>query len=122
MTMDIAGHDRVVNLVGVTDGFEEIRNLQVVSGRYFDPDDLASESKVCLLTEALARRITPVGDPVGSDVQVGELHFTVIGVFRERVATLGDSELTQRIRADSFFAHQVLHGERLLPNALCQCR
>ncbi|HEX4075037.1 MAG TPA: ABC transporter permease [Candidatus Acidoferrales bacterium] len=94
-TMDIAGHDRVVNLVGVTNGFEQIRNLQVVSGRYFDPDDLASESKVCLLTEALARRITPVGDPVGRDVQVGELHFTVIGVFRERVATLGDSELTR---------------------------
>ena len=94
MTMDIAGRDHVVNLVGVTDGFQEIRNLEVVDGRYFDPDDLASGSKVCLLTEKLAHRITPVGDPVGSDVQVGELHFTVIGVFRERVATLGESELT----------------------------
>jgi len=94
MTMDVAGRDRVVNLVGVTDGFERIRNLEVLRGRYFDDDDLASGSKVCLLTQALARRITPVGDPVGNDVQVGELHFTVIGVFRERVATLGESELT----------------------------
>jgi putative ABC transport system permease protein len=94
MTMDVGGRDRVVNLVGVTDGFQKIRNLQVLRGRYFDHDDLASGSKVCLLTEALARRIAPVGDPVGRDVQVGELHFTVIGVFRERVATLGQSELT----------------------------
>jgi len=95
MTMDVGGHERVVNLVGVTDGFQRIRNLEVLRGRYFDPDDLASASKVCLLTEALAQRIAPFGDPVGRDVQVGELHFTVIGVFRERVATLGESEITR---------------------------
>jgi putative ABC transport system permease protein len=95
MTMDLGGRDRVVNLVGVTDGFQQIRNLEVLRGRYFDQDDLASGSKICLLTEALAQRVTPVGDPVGRDVQVGELHFTVIGVFRERVATLGESELTR---------------------------
>ncbi len=94
MTMDVGGRDRMINLVGVTDGFQQIRNLDVVSGRYFDQDDLASGSKVCLLTQALARRIAPRGDPVGRDIQVGELHFTVIGVFRERVATLGESEIT----------------------------
>jgi len=94
MTMDVGGHNRMINLVGVTDGFQQIRNLEVLSGRYFDQDDLASGSKVCLLTEALAKRITPIGDPVGRDIQVGELHFTVIGVFRERVATLGESEIT----------------------------
>jgi putative ABC transport system permease protein len=94
-TMDVGGHDRVVNLVGVTDGFQQIRNLDVFRGRYFDPDDLASGNKVCLLTEALAQRVAAVGDPVGREIQVGELHFTVIGVFRERVATLGQTELTR---------------------------
>jgi putative ABC transport system permease protein len=94
MTMDVGGHDRMVNLVGVTDGFQQIRNLEVLRGRYFDSDDLASGSKVCLLTEALAQRIAPIGDPVGRDIQVGELHFIVIGVFRERVATFGETELT----------------------------
>jgi putative ABC transport system permease protein len=95
MTMDVGGHERAVNLVAVTEGFQQIRNLEVLRGRYFDPDDLASGSKVCLLTEALAQRIAPFGGPVGRDVQVGELHFTVIGVFRERVATLGESEITR---------------------------
>ena len=94
MTMDVAGRERMISLVGVTGGFQQIRNLEVLSGRYFDQDDLASASKVCLLTEALAKRITPIGDPVGRDIQVGELHFIVIGVFRERVATLGESEIT----------------------------
>ena len=94
-TMDVNGHERVVNLVGVTDGFRQIRNLDVLTGRYFDPDDLDSGSKVCLLTQALAQRIAPVGDPVGRDVQVGELHFTVIGVLRERMDVLGESEISR---------------------------
>ncbi|HUA01450.1 MAG TPA: ABC transporter permease [Candidatus Aquilonibacter sp.] len=94
-TMDIGGRDRVVNLVGVTDGFQQIRNLEVLRGRYFDLDDLSSGTKVCLLTEALAQRIAPIGNPVGRDVQVGELHFTVIGAFRERVGTLGQSEIAR---------------------------
>jgi putative ABC transport system permease protein len=94
-TMDVNGHERAVNIVGVTDGFLKIRNLEILRGRYFDSDDLASGSKVCLLTQALAQRITPVGDPVGRDVQVGELHFTVIGVLRERADILGESEITR---------------------------
>jgi putative ABC transport system permease protein len=94
-TMDVNGHERAVNIVGVTDGFLKIRNLEILRGRYFDSDDLASGSKVCLLTQALAQRITPVGDPVGRDVQVGELHFTVIGVLRERADVLGESEITR---------------------------
>ena len=59
MTMDVGGRERMINLVGVTDGFQQIRNLEVLRGRYFDQDDLASGSKVCLLTEALARRDRP---------------------------------------------------------------
>jgi putative ABC transport system permease protein len=37
----------------------------------------------------------PAANPVGMDIQVGELHFTVIGVFRERVAALGQTEITR---------------------------
>ncbi|HTW24808.1 MAG TPA: ABC transporter permease [Candidatus Baltobacteraceae bacterium] len=94
-TMDVNGQERLINLVGVTDGFRQIRNLQVSAGRYFDPDDLETGSKVCLLTQALAQRIAPVGDPVGQDIQVGELHFTVIGVLRESTDVLGESEISR---------------------------
>ena len=50
MTVVVNGVSRPVELVGVTDGFEEIRRLLVLRGRYFDQDDMISRSKVCLLT------------------------------------------------------------------------
>jgi putative ABC transport system permease protein len=95
MSVVVNARERPINLVGVTQGFDRIRNLEILRGRYFDQDDMAYRSKVCLLTEELARRAFPFDDPVGKDIRVGELHFTVIGVFRERVATLAQTEIAR---------------------------
>ena len=94
MTVDAGGQERDISLVGVTSGFREIRNLALLRGRYFDSDEMQSRSKVCLLTQPLAQRMF-FDDPIGRDVRVGEFHFTVIGVFRERVATFGQTEITR---------------------------
>ena len=40
-----------------------------------------------------AGRAVPTNNPVGQAIHVGELSFTVIGIFRERVATFGQSEI-----------------------------
>jgi putative ABC transport system permease protein len=94
-TFVVNGVEHPVNVVGVTKGFQEIRNLVVVQGRYLDQDDMESQSKVCLLTTDLADLAFPNENPVGKTIHVGELSFTVIGVFRERVATFGESEVTR---------------------------
>jgi putative ABC transport system permease protein len=93
MTVVVGGIERPVSLVGVTDGFQLIRNLIILRGRFFDPEDMRSRSKVCLLTKDLADRVYPYEDPIGKAIRLGELSFTVIGVFRERVATFGLSEI-----------------------------
>ncbi len=94
MTVTIAGQEHPISLVGVTDGFEEVRRLVIIKGRYFDQDDMMSRSKVCLLTEQLASTLFPDRDPLDMNLTIGELHFTVIGVFRERVDTFGQTEIT----------------------------
>jgi putative ABC transport system permease protein len=86
-----------VILIGVTPEFQQIRNLIVSRGRYFDDGELSGVSKVCVLSEHLAQVALPGRDPVGQTIHVGELTFTVIGVFRERIDTFGQSE----IRGDS---------------------
>jgi len=93
MSVVVEGGERAVTLIGVTEGFQQIRNLLVVRGRYFDPDELASSTKVCLLTEELAAVMFPAADPVGMVARIGDLRLTVIGVFKERVSTFGASEL-----------------------------
>jgi putative ABC transport system permease protein len=95
MTVVAAGVERPVKLVGVTEGFQQIRRLVVFRGRYFDPDDMVTHAKVCLLTQELATRVFPNQNPVGQEIRVGELRFAVIGVFRERISTFGETEIAR---------------------------
>jgi putative ABC transport system permease protein len=84
---------RPVRLIGVTQGFQDIRKLLVLQGRYFDDADFSTVSKVCVISEHLAQIALAGQNPVGQTIHVGELSFTVIGTFRERVATFGQSEI-----------------------------
>ena len=95
MTVVRGGVERSVNLIGVTEGYQEIRRLLVLRGRYFDAADMEMRSKVCLITKELAPRLFGVDNPVGQSVRMGELTFTVIGVFRERVETFGLSDIQE---------------------------
>jgi putative ABC transport system permease protein len=97
--MDVVATRRVwpVRLIGVTQGFQQIRRLVISNGRYFDDADFSTVSKVCVISEHLAHIAFPTDSPVGQQIHVGELNFTVIGTFRERMGTFGQSE----IRTDS---------------------
>jgi len=48
---------------------------------------------VCLITPQLAEKLFGHENPIGQDVRMGELTFTVIGVFKERVETFGLSDI-----------------------------
>jgi putative ABC transport system permease protein len=95
MAVIAAGVERPVNLVGVTEGYQAIRRLLILRGRYFDSADMEMRSKVCLITTQLSDRIFGQANPVGKSVRMGELTFAVIGVFRERVETFGLSEIQE---------------------------
>src|SRR5882724_11371491 len=95
MAVIVGGVERPVNLVGVTDGYQAIRRLLVLRGRYFDPGDMEMRSKVCLITTHLSEKIFGQENPVGKSMRMGELTFTVIGVFRERVETFGLSDIQE---------------------------
>jgi putative ABC transport system permease protein len=93
MSVVAQGVVRPVTLIGVTTGYREIRNLVVLRGRYFDSLDMESRSKNCVITPQLAKKLFGLDNPVGRDLHVGELIFTIIGVFRERVETFGLSDV-----------------------------
>jgi putative ABC transport system permease protein len=93
MTVVAQGTVRPVTLIGVTAGYREIRRLVVLRGRYLDALDLEARSKTCVITPQLAKRLFGQDNPVGRDLHVGELIFTIIGVFTERVETFGLSDI-----------------------------
>jgi putative ABC transport system permease protein len=74
--------------------YPSVRNLVISSGRFFDEDDVALRQKVALLTDHLAEYM--FGTRSAALYQVIRLHdlqFTVIGTFREKVETFGQSEV-----------------------------
>ncbi len=87
------GIAKPVNLIGVTEGYQAIRRLVILRGRYFDDLDMEERSKVCLLSEKLSKSVFSGESPVGKTMRMGELTFTVIGLFRERVTTYGQTEI-----------------------------
>jgi putative ABC transport system permease protein len=89
------GHEDDLQVLGVYPDYERVRNLVILSGRFFDSNDLQSRNKVAVITETLARRLYgSSSSAVGRVIKLSELPFTVVGTFKERVSTFGQSEIT----------------------------
>ena len=89
------GKERDIQILGTYPEYRDVRNLVVVSGRFFDQQDEQGHNKVGLITEKMARET--YGSPenaVGKVIKLSGLPFTVVGTFRERVNTFGESEVT----------------------------
>ena len=88
------GREQDVLILGVGPQYDSIRNLDVLAGRFFDEVDSQSRSKVATLTQHLAQQMFGNQDAaIGKTVKIMGLPFTVIGTFKERVETFGQSEV-----------------------------
>jgi putative ABC transport system permease protein len=89
------GKERDVRVLGVLPEYRSVRNLVIVSGRFFDAEDEQARNKVGVIQQKLAEQLYgPVENAVGKVVKLSGLPFTIIGTFRERVDTFGQSEVT----------------------------
>jgi putative ABC transport system permease protein len=89
------GKERDIQILGTYPEYARVRNLVVVSGRFFDEQDERARNKVGLVTEKMAEETygSP-GNAIGKIIKLSGLPFTIIGTFRERVNTFGESEVT----------------------------
>ncbi len=94
------GKEQDILVLGVFPEYRQVRNLVLLAGRFFDPEDSQEHNKVGVITEKLALKLarTPEG-AVGKVVKLNGLPFTVIGVFKERVETFGQSEVEENTMA-----------------------
>jgi putative ABC transport system permease protein len=120
MTVVAQGVTRPVSLIGVTDGYQQIRRLVILRGRYFDSADAETHGKVCLITKKLADYVYGIDNPIGRSIRMGELTFTVIGVFRERAATYGLTELQDESVLIPFPLMKYYTGTEILQQVLAQ--
>jgi putative ABC transport system permease protein len=89
------GKERDVLVLGVAAEYYWVRNLQVLTGRFLEDSDTQSRGKVAAITQNLANTMFGSTDAaVGQTIKLSGLPFVVIGTFRERVDTFGQSEIS----------------------------
>ena len=87
--------ERDVHIIGAYPSYRIIRNLVVVSGRFFDTRDEQQHNKVVAMTQTMAKEL--YGSPdlaIGQVIKLSGLPFTIVGTFRESVDTFGQTEVT----------------------------
>ena len=80
-----------LKLLSKTD-FPAIRNWNVSSGEFFADADITSGRKVAVIGATVAKNLFPDQDPVGAQVQIGKVPFTVIGVMQAKGQNAGGQD------------------------------
>ena len=89
------GKERDLQIMGVYPEYQQVRNIVILEGRFFDKQDSQAHNKVGLITPKLAIQLYGSEQAsLGKTVKLSGLPFTIIGTFRERVDTFGQSEVT----------------------------
>ncbi len=72
-----------------------MRNLEVLTGRFLEDNDIQTRGKVAVITRNLAETMYGSTDnAVGQVIKLSGLPFVVVGTFREHVDTFGQSEIS----------------------------
>ncbi len=93
-TITMQGVVQRVSLIGTTQEYRYVRNLQVVKGSFIDENDHKSRNRVCVVTPRLAEKLERELSYDGT-VNFHGIQFRVIGVFKEKVNTFGNTEVAE---------------------------
>ena len=81
-------------VLGVSPQYQQIRNLLVPEGRFFDEEDDSAHIECAVVTEEFAKeRFGSDSAAVGQSFEISRIPFTIIGVFKEAVPDFGNSEI-----------------------------
>ena len=116
-SMFINGKAERLLIIGSDEYYKPVRNLVVLSGRFMDAGDVSLRQKVALLTEKLAKRLYGSQNAaIGQLIKVHGLQFTIIGTFKEKVESFGQTELNaESILIPITVQQYFIHVERIDP-------
>ena len=79
-------------VVGVGDGVEDLRTLDVAEGRHLGREDVRGRAMVAVIGEEVREKLFEGLDPIGRDLRAGRHRFQVVGVLKKRGSVLGQSQ------------------------------
>jgi putative ABC transport system permease protein len=110
-TIRYENRETTASVQGVTPDYLELFNREMASGRFFDAQDMETRARVAVIEQSLVNTLFPDVFPVGQNMRIGDVRFTVIGVLGAGNAGIGgDGGIVIPITT----AQTRLSGERVL--------
>jgi putative ABC transport system permease protein len=107
------------NITGVYPVYGEMRNtIPAMGGRFINRLDLDERRRVAFLGDEVARILFGDDEPVGDEVMIGDVPFTVIGVLQPKIQ---NSSYNSRDEDRVFIpasTHQAIFGDRYVANVV----
>jgi putative ABC transport system permease protein len=103
---------------GVDVDFQTIRDWQTQSGAFFTADDVRANRKVALLGQTVAQNLFPGGDPVGAEIQIRNVPFTVAGVLAAKGQGASGNDSDDIVVIPYTTATTSLSGRSFIPQIL----
>jgi putative ABC transport system permease protein len=122
------GNEAFGRIRGVTQAFPEMRNREVLTGRFIEQADVDGLARVAVIGLRVVDRLFPDTFPVGQDIRINGIAFRVIGVMAEVGGTAfgGDENdlilIPVTTMQTRLTGERVLTGDRPLSNILVQAR
>lgn len=81
-----------VAIQGVTPNITELSNIKIAYGRGFASADDIYRRNVCVIGQDIVDELFPATGPLGEEIQLGQVRYTVVGVAEPRGASFGSSQ------------------------------
>jgi putative ABC transport system permease protein len=81
-----------VNIFGETPGSFPAKNWLVAEGRGLMESDVDNARNVCVIGDSLAKAVFPLGSPIGEQLKLNGINYSVIGVLAPKGGSLGGDQ------------------------------
>jgi putative ABC transport system permease protein len=103
---------------GVDTDYQTIRDWATADGAFFGADDVRGLRTVAVLGRTVAQRLFADSEPVGQEVQIGKVPFTVVGVLVPKGQTAAGNDSDDVILVPYTTAASRLSGRVRIPQIL----
>jgi putative ABC transport system permease protein len=106
------GREALGRIRGVTQAFPEMRNREVLAGRFFDTTELDGQARVAVIGLTVVDRLFPDSYPIGQTLRIGDVNFRIIGVMAEVGGTAFGGDENDLVFVPVTTAQTRLSGQR----------
>jgi putative ABC transport system permease protein len=91
------GNETDADLLGTSETYAVVAAAEIAEGRFFSASEVRNRNRVVVLGLGIVEVLFPHIDPIGKEIRMGGLPYTVIGLFEEQAILLFGQTKDERV-------------------------